>query len=155
MSKLHLREQFAYNFQTALENAGMQDGSIDDSGENKPKYWRGETKDITDENLFLVYNVSTPTDTENADNRLFRQQLFADGKLCTSSLLGYSDGDFQDLADKIEEECEKLGIFISWQYEGEYELGDSESLIYYYVFEAQQRLLNKKKEKHYVRSYSK
>ena len=60
MSKLRLREQFAYNFQTALENAGMQDGSIDDSGENKPKYWRGETKDIMDENLCLVESISEP-----------------------------------------------------------------------------------------------
>ena len=137
MSKFILRERFAYNFETALTNAGMQDAYGE---EEKPKFWRGQVDD-TEKDLFLLYSVSEPIDTENADNDLFRQQLFIDGQLFTRS--GYGDSNFQELAEAIEEECKKANIFIKWTGEGRDNSVDTESPIYFVNFEAQQRLLNK------------
>lgn len=137
MSRFVLRERFAYNFETALQNAGMQD---EYGEEEKPKYWRGQVDD-TEKDLFLLYSVSEPIDTENADDDLFRQQLFIDGRLFTRS--GYGDSNFQELAEAIERECKNAKIFIKWTSEGRDNSIDTESPIYYVDFEAQQRLLNK------------
>ena len=136
MSKFKLREQFANTFETALENAGMQSPYADG---DLPKYWRGDVlNDRAD--IYLNYSVSEPQDLESADDKLFRQQLFIDGKLFTRS--GYGDSNFQDLAEEIEEECKKLNIFISWTGEGKYDDLDTESPQFYVNFEAQIRLRN-------------
>ena len=137
MSKFSLRETFAANFETALINAGMQ---YYNGIEEKPRFWRGQV-DETNDDLFLMYQVTKPVDTDNADNRLFRQQLFIDGQLYTRS--GFGDSDFQDLAEAIETQCKSLGIFISWTGEGRDNSLDTESPIYWVNFEAQQRLINK------------
>ena len=137
MSKFALRETFAANFETALINAGMQ---YYNGIEEKPKFWRGQV-DETNDDLFLMYQVTEPVDTDNADNKLFRQQLFIDGQLYTRS--GFGDSDFQDLAEAIETACKSLGIFISWTGEGRDNSLDTESPIYWVNFEAQQRLINR------------
>lgn len=137
MSKFGLRERFAYNFETALENAGMQDAHGID--ETKPKYWRGQVDDVNHD-LFLVYSVSEPNDLQNADNKLIRQQLFIDGQIFTRS--GYGDSDFQDLIEAIETQCNLADIYISFSGEGRDNSIDTESPLYYVNFEAQQRLLN-------------
>lgn len=137
MSKFGLRERFAYNFETALKAAGMQDAY---SLEEKPKFWRGQVNDTTDA-LFLLYTISEPITTQEADNHLYRQELYIDGQLYTRN--GFEDSDFQDLADDIEDECKNAGIFISWTGEGMDTSLDTESPLYYVNFEAKQRLLNK------------
>lgn len=141
MSRWKLRDTFAYNFETVLKSVGMIDGEIDEEAQS-PKYYRGEGEiDLSTQTLWLNYTVSEPIDTENADNDLFRQQLFIDGQLFTVN--GYSDSDFHDLAEAIETQCKSAGIFIKWTGEGRDNSIDTESPIYYVNFEAQQRLLNK------------
>ena len=139
MSKFGTREKFIYNFETALERAGLLDGSVEQE-ENLPKYYRGRVI-TTEADLFLMYQPSEPIDLESADNNLFRQQFFIDGQLYTRS--GYSDSDFQDLAEAIEDECKKANIFIKWTNEDRDTALDTESPIYFIDFEAQQRLINK------------
>jgi hypothetical protein len=135
MTKRALREKFAANFETALLNAGMQYFNVDD---DKPKFWRGEVTNV-DDIMFLLYSVTEPVDTDYADNDLFRQQLFIDGRLFTRN--GFGDSDFQDLGEEIETQCNALGIMIKWTGEGSDTSLDTESPIYYIEFEAQQRLL--------------
>jgi len=137
-TKFGLREQFVANFQTALEQAGMQYAYGTD--ETKPRYWRGQVDNV-DEDLFLLFSASEPTLLEEADNKLYREELYIDGQLFTRS--GYTDSDFQDLAEEIEKKCKALNIFISWTGEGRDNSIDTESPLYYVNFEAKQRLLLK------------
>ncbi len=135
MTKFALREKFAYNFETVLKEAGMQDC---DGTAEKPKYWRGQVDD-TNADLFLLYTVTEPIDITMADNELYRQQLFIDGQLFTRS--GYGDSKFQNLAEAIENKCKLANIFIKWTGEGRDNSIDTESPIFFINFEAQQRLL--------------
>ena len=136
MTKFRLRDTFAYNFETALKTAGMQDEyGLDE----KPKFYRGEGTIDANESLALIYTVSEPIDINVADNKLVRQQLFIDGQLFTRN--GYDDSDFQDLAEAIETACQNANIFIKWTGEGRDNSIDTESPICFVNFEAQQRLL--------------
>lgn len=135
MNKFALRETAVANFESALNNAGMQNSY---GSEDKPKYWRGDVKDVNCD-LFLSYTVDEPVNLESCDNDLFRQQFFFSGQLFTRS--GYGDADFQDLAEAIETACKNANIFIKWQGEGEDKSLDTEATIYSIYFEAQQRLL--------------
>lgn len=130
-TRFELREKFALDFQQALISAGMQAayGLL-----NKPRFWRGQVDNV-DEDIFLVYDVTDPVDLESADNKLFRTEQYINGQLFTRS--GFDDGDFQDLAIAIEEECEKAEIDIKWTNESRNNAIDTESPIYFINFEAQ------------------
>lgn len=135
-TKFALREKMAANLETAFNNAGMQRWTGTD--EYKPKYWRGKVNDVN-KDLFLLYDITDNLEDEAADNKSFRRSVYANGQLYTRS--GFSNSEYQSLAELIETECEKLGIIFVFADEGIDTSIDADSPIYYCNFEAEQRLL--------------
>lgn len=139
MSKFETRERFVYLFETALQNAGMQDGKTGQDTE-KPRYWRTQVLN-SDEALFLLYVVTDNLPLDNADNKSIRRELYINGEVFTRN--GFNDGEFQDLCVAIETECEKLGLYCNFDSEGRDTSIDTESPVDYVNFEVEARLLNK------------
>lgn len=135
MSKFALREKFAAEFEKALRNAGMQRWT---GTEDKPKYWRGQVDDIH-QNLFLLYNVTDNINEVSADDRSMLRTVYIDGQLFTRT--GYSNGEYQDLAEAIEEECNALGIDITFSLDGIDNQLDKDNPAYYCSFEASKKYL--------------
>lgn len=135
MSKFALREKFAAEFEKALRNAGMQRWN---GTEEKPRYWRGQVDDIH-QDLFLLYNVTDNISELSADNKSMLRRPYIDGQLFTRT--GYSSGDYQDLAEAIEHECEALGIEIVFSLDGIDNQIDKDNPAYYCSFEASKKYL--------------
>lgn len=140
-TKFALREEMAGTFELALRNAGMARGLTGSNvAPDKPKYWRGRVpKSNTLDDMFLLYTITDNLELNAADNKSFRRQLFANGQLYTRT--GFSSGDFQDLAEAIEKECEKLGIILTFEGEGVDTSIDQDSPVSYCNFEAEMKLL--------------
>lgn len=135
-TKFALKEKVVANFETALNSAGLQRWTGTDP--DKPKYWRGAVKD-TNPSIFLLYQVTDNLELEAADNKSFRRSIYINGSLYTRN--GFTDGEYQDLAEAIEQECEAAKIIITFSDEGIDTSIDQDSPIYYCNFEAEQRLL--------------
>lgn len=136
MTTFALREKMAATFEIALQNAGMQRWTGTDN--YKPKYWRGKVNDIN-QDIFLLYSITDNLENDAADNKSFRRSIYANGQLYTRS--GFSDSDFQELAEAIEEECKALNIIFSFDDEGIDTSLNADSPMYYCNFEAEMRLL--------------
>lgn len=135
-TKFALREKMAGTFELALRNAGMQRWTSEEPF--KPKYWRGRVKD-TSPDMFLLYTITDNLELDAADNKSFRRQVFANGQLYTRT--GFSSGEFQDLAERIEKECKELRIILTFEGEGVDTSIDQDSPVSYTNFEAEMRLL--------------
>lgn len=131
-TKFSMREKAAAEFETALKAAGMQRSSGNDA--NKPKYWRGQVNNMLSQNLYLLYAVSDNVETVAADNRSFVREIYVYGKLFTQS--GFSDAEYQDLAEMIETECARRKIMINFTSETVDTSVDVNHPIYYCAFEA-------------------
>lgn len=141
MNSFQIKETFVANVESCFRKAGMQDCDSNEKVNQtlKPKYWRGQVNDIT-QDLFLLYTVTSNDTIDNGDNEVFRRQLYINGQLFTRS--GFEDSNFQALASKIENACKSAGMFCRFDSEGRDNSIDTESPIYYVNFEIQQRILN-------------
>lgn len=137
MSKTYfeIKETAVANFQTALNNAGMQRSS---GTEVKPKYWRGRADNI-DQDLFLVFTVTDNMEIEACDNESLRRIVYINGEIYTRS--GANDSNYQDLANNIEKSCKALDINIVFSDDGIDSSIDADSPIYYCNFEAIQKII--------------
>ena len=131
-TKFSIREKVAAEFETALKAAGMQRSTGDD--EYKPKYWRGQVNDLLSQSVFLLYAVSDNFEVLAADDHSVLREVYLYGKLFTRN--GFSDAEYQDLAEAIENECEKRQIEINFTSETVDTQIDVDSPIYYCSFEA-------------------
>lgn len=137
-TKFQLRESVVANFELALRNAGMQRWTGTDP--KKPKYWRGRVESSgMVEDLFFLYTVTDNLELEAADNKSFRRQVFINGQLYTRS--GFSNANFQDLANAIERECGELGFIFNFEGEGIDTSIDENAPVYYCNFEAEKRVI--------------
>lgn len=137
MADFALKEQAVASFETALRNAGMQDAHGTETG--KSRFYRGVVSNI-DDSLYLNYVCTDNSEVNAADNKSVRRCVYLNGALYSRN--GYADEDYQDLAEAIETECGKLGIYINFSSDGEATPVDTESSIYYCEFEAQ-KIINK------------
>ena len=135
--KFTIREQAAAAFETALISAGMQRWT---GKEDKPKYWRGrvDSQGML-EDLFLLYTVTDNLELDAADNKSFRRDIYINGQIYTRS--GFSNGDFQDLCEAIQDAMDEAGIIFIINGEGVDTSIDQDAPVYYVNFECEQRLL--------------
>lgn len=135
--KFTIREQAAANFETSLIAAGMQRWT---GTEDKPKYWRGRVDSQGYlEDLFLLYTVTDNMELDAADNKTFRRNIYINGQLYTRS--GFSNADFQDLAEAIQNAMSEAKIMFTFEGEGVDISIDQDAPVYYVNFEAEQRLV--------------
>lgn len=135
MNKYQIQEQVAASFEQAAEKAGFYWSK----GTEEPKYWRGRVDAqglLADR--FLLYDITDNLEIDAADNRSVRRQVFINGTYYTRQ--GFSNGDFQDGANALQEACEENGFIFTFTGESVDSSIDQDAPVYYMNFEAEKRV---------------
>ena len=129
MTKFEQIESIITSFETALNNANMQNKF--GKANNKPYYFRGEIPQTRVNDLLLLrYNVTDSIPLQ-ADNLWHTLAVYINASLFINSADGFSNTKYQNLLKKIEEEVIKLGFSIKYGMEMERDLlGDATTITY-------------------------
>lgn len=124
MNKFKYSENIIAEFEQALINAGMTDDNSD-----KPKFYRGSIPSENSDKLIMRY-VVTDRNGNYADNVCNTITVYINATLFINSSAGFSDIDYQNLINAIEEQTKLKGFEISYGLEYSEVQTDNDSIIY-------------------------
>ena len=127
MNKIDKVKDIVNSFETALNNAGMQDRY----GTNTTKhyYFRGKIDQGRENDLLLMRYQVTDVIANNADNDYHTVAVYINATMFINSDDGFFNSSYQTLISTIETECAKQGWSMSYGVESAEDIiGDASTI---------------------------